>query len=121
MSVRIKDAIIGSIEDGETKKLKVMKMTSKIENATLILELPDALCDPFNVKDIISVTISPEPVPRGDKAKFYAEGVVFKIDDGENFKAIVTIGGLRLEYEMPSPKPTQRKAFDSEKIFIALD
>ncbi|MDF1537369.1 MAG: hypothetical protein P1Q69_00480 [Candidatus Thorarchaeota archaeon] len=121
MSVRIKDATIISIEDAETKKLKMLKITSKLENATLTLEIPDALCDPFNVKDLVAVTISSEPIPRGEKAKLYAEGTVFKVNEAENFEVVVTIGGLRMEFEMPSPKPTQRKAFDSEKIFLALN
>ncbi len=121
MSVRIKDAIISSIDDAETKKLKVLKITSKLESATLTLELPDALCDPFNVKDSVVVTISSEPIPRGENAKLYAEGTVFKINEMENFEVVATIGGLRLEFEIPSPKPTQRKAFDSERIFIALN
>ena len=119
--MRIKDGTISSIEDAETKKLKILKVTSKLESATLILELPDALCDPFSVKDPITVTISSEPIPRGEKAKLYAEGTVFKINEAENFEVIATIGGLRLEFEIPSPKPTQRKAFDSEKIFLSLN
>ena len=121
MSVRIKDATISSIEDAETKKLKILKMSSKLDNATITLEIPDALCDPFKVKDIIAVTISSEPIPRGDKAKLYAEGTVFKIDDSDNFGVVATIGGLRLEFMIPSPKPTQRRVFDSEKIFLSLN
>jgi len=121
MSVRIKDATISSIEDAETKKLKILKMTSKLEKATLTLELPDALCNPFSVKDVIAVTISSEPIPRGEKAKLYAEGTVFKISESKNFEVVAAIGGLRLEFEIHSPKPTQRKTFDSEKIFLALN
>lgn len=121
MPVRIKDAKISSIEDSETKKLKILKMTSKVENATLTVELPDALCDPFSVKDLVAVTIDSEPIASGEKAKLYAEGTVFKIDDSDNLKVVATIGGLRLELDLASPKPTQRKTFDSEKVFFAIN
>ncbi len=121
MPVRIKDAVINSIETTETKKLKVLKMVSKTEGATLTIELPDALCDPFNVKDSIAVTIGSEEIARGEKAKLYAEGTVFKMNEVEGLEVVGTIGGLRFVLNLSSPKPTQRKTFDSEKFFLSLD
>ena len=57
MPVKLKNAVINSIETTETKKLKTLKMVSKTEGASLTIELPNALCDPFNVKDSVVVTI----------------------------------------------------------------
>ena len=121
MPVRIKDAVINSIEPTETKRLQILKMVSKTEGASLTIELPDALCDPFNVKDSVVAVISSEEILRGEKAKLYAEGTVFKMNEGEGLEVIGTIGGLRFVLNLASPKPAQRKTFDSERIFLSLD
>ena len=121
MPVRIKDAVINSIEDTETKKLKILKMASKAEGASLTIELPDALCDPFSVKDLVAIVISSEDIPRGEKAKLYAEGTVFKMNETEGLEVVGTLGGLRFVLNLSSPKPAQRKTFDSEKLFLSLD
>lgn len=96
-------------------------MISKTEGASLTIELPDALCDPFKVKDSVVITIDSEEITRGEKAKLYTEGTVFKMDEMEGLEVVGTIGGLRFVLNLNSPKPTQRKVFDSEKIFMALN
>ncbi len=121
MPVRIKDAVINSIEITETKKLRVLKMMSKTEGASLTIELPDALCDPFRVKDSVDITISSEEITRGEKSKLYAEGTVFKMDESEGLVVVGTLGGLRFVLTLSSPKPAQRKTFESEKLFLSLD
>ena len=121
MPVKIKDATINSIEATETKKLKILKMVSKTEGASLTIELPDALCDPFNVKDSVAITIDSDEIPRGEKAKLYTEGTVFKMNELEGLEVVGTIGGLRFVMSLASPKPTQRKTFDSERVFLSLD
>lgn len=121
MPLRIKDATITSIEDTETKKLKILKAVSKEEGVTLSFELPDALCDPFHVKDSLSITIDSEEITRGEKGKLYAEGTVFKKDDSTDLSLVATFGGLRLVLEVISPKPAQLKTFDSERIFLSLE
>ena len=121
MPLRIKDATIISIEDTETKKLRILKANSKEDGFSLSLELPDALCDPFNTKDTISITIDSEEIARGEKAKLYAEGKVFKLDDSSDLSVVATFGGLRGVLQLSSPKPAQRKTFDSEKIFLSLE
>ncbi|MHA2423180.1 MAG: hypothetical protein ACXAEF_00185 [Candidatus Thorarchaeota archaeon] len=121
MPVKIKDATINSIEDTETKKLKILKMVSKTEGASLTIELPDALCDPFAVKDIVAVSIGSEELTRGEKSKLYAEGTVFKMNESDGLEVVGTIGGLRFVLNLSSPKPAQRKTFDSEKFFLSLD
>ncbi|MFW9931110.1 MAG: hypothetical protein ACFFDR_00430 [Candidatus Thorarchaeota archaeon] len=121
MPLRIKDATITSIEDTETKKLKILKAVSKEEGVTLSLEMPEALCDPFHVKDTIEIVIDSEEIVKGDKAKLYAEGTVFKMDDSSsNLSVVAAFGGLRLVLEIASPKPAQRKIFDSQKVFLTL-
>ncbi len=121
MPLRIKDATITSIEDTETKKLKILKAISKEDGFSLSLELPDALCDPFNTKDAIIITIDSEEITRGEKAKLYAEGKVFKFDDSSDLSVVATFGGLRGVVQISSPKPAQRKIFESERIFLSLE
>ena len=120
MPLRIKDAVVTTIEDGETKRLKILKMSSKEMGATLTFEVPRVLSDPFNVKDEISVIIDSEEIAKGEQSKLYAEGTIFKMDDSENLSVVATFGGLRFVLEMSDPKPAQKKIFDSEKIFIAF-
>jgi hypothetical protein len=121
MPVKIKEATINSIEATETKKLKVLKITSKTEGASMTIELPDALCDPFSVKDSVAIIIDSEEITRGEKAKLYTEGTVFKMNESDGLEVVGTIGGLRFVLNLTSPKPTQRKTFDSEKVFVSLD
>ena len=120
MPLRVKDATITSVEDTETKKLKILRAVSKEEGVMLSLELPEALCDPFQVKDTIDIVIDSTEITRGDKANLYAEGTVFKMDDSSDLSVVATFGGLRLVLEVSSPKPAQRKIFDSEKIYLSL-
>ena len=86
----------------------------------MTIELPDALCDPFKVKDSIAITFDSDEIARGDKAKLYAEGTIFKMNESEGLEVVGTIGGLRFVLNLTSPKPTQRKIFDSEKVFVSL-
>jgi hypothetical protein len=119
--LRIKDAVITSIEDAETKRLKILKMSSKEMGANLTLEVPRVLSDPFTVKEGVSIVIDSDEITKGEKSSFYAEGTIFKIDDSENLSVVATFGGLRFVLELSSPKPSQRKIFDSEKIFLTLN
>lgn len=122
MPLRIKDASITSLEDAETKRLKLLKMISKETEATLSLELPRVLSDSFKVKDVVSVIIDSEEITRGDKSMLYAEGTIFKVnEESSNLSVVSTFGGLRFVLEMSSPKPSQRKIFESEKIFLAIN
>ncbi len=120
MPLRVKDAMITDIENTETKKLRVLRMTSKEEGIALSIELPEALCGPFHVKDMVSVIIDSEELTKGEGAKLYAEGTVFKIDDSSGLSVTITFGGLRLMLTLPSPKPSHRKIFDSKNIFLAI-
>ncbi len=121
MPLRIKDATITSIEDTETKRLRILKAVSKEEGVSLSLEVPEALSDPFHVKDVLDIIIDSDEIAKGDKAKLYAEGTVFKVNESaSDLSVVATFGGLRLVLEIASPKPAQRKTFDSEKIFLTL-
>ncbi len=121
MPLRVKDTTIASIEETETKKMKILKMASKVEEMSLSLELPEALSEPFHAKDNVVVTIDSKEIARGKKTKLYLEGTVFKISEEAGLSVIAGFGGLRLVLEMTSPKPTQRKIFDSGKIFLTLE
>ncbi len=121
MPLRVKDTIIASIEETETKKMKILKMASKAEEMNLSLELPEALSEPFHIKDNVVVTIDSKEIARGEKTKLYLEGTVFRISEELGLSVIAGFGGLRLVLDMTSPKPTQRKIFDSGKIFLTLE
>ena len=69
MVIRLKDAVIDSVDDTETRRLKLLKVSSKSEGATFTLELPDALCDALSTNDSISVVIDSKPIPKGEQAK----------------------------------------------------
>lgn len=121
MPLRVKDTTIASIEETETKKMKILKMTSKVEEMNLSLELPEALSEPFHAKDNVVVTIDSKEIARGEKTKLYLEGTVFRMSEESGLSVIAGFGGLRLVLDMTSPKPTQRKIFDSGKIFLTLE
>ena len=121
MVVRLKGITIDTIEDAEAKRLRVLKMTSKADGVTITLELPEALCGGMRAKDSVDVVIDGEPIAKGDSAKLYAEGTVFKINDGPQYEMIGTIGGLRLTLSISSPTPSQKKTFESNQFFLMLD
>ncbi|MFX0044712.1 MAG: hypothetical protein ACFE8Z_02580 [Candidatus Hermodarchaeota archaeon] len=120
MVVRLKNTIIESIEDTETRKLKVLNMVSKEEGARVVLELPEVLCDTMSPKDEVTIVIDSKPITRGPNAKLYAEGKVFRIKEDAGLEVVGAIGGLRLVLTISKPAASQRKTFDSDKFLLAI-
>lgn len=120
MVVRLKNTIITSIEDTETKKLKLIKMVDKEDGASIELELPKALSDIFELKETVSIQIDSEPISKGEDARLYAEGTVFKTKHEDDMEVVGTLGGLRLVLVLDDPKPSQIKTFESQKIYISI-
>jgi hypothetical protein len=121
MVVRLKGITIDAIEDAESKKLRMLKMSSKTDGVTMTLELPEALCGSMRVKDTFDIIIDAEPIAKGDSAKLYAEGTVFKVNETPQYEVIGTIGGLRLVFSISNPTPSQRKTFESDRFFLTLN
>ena len=121
MPIKIKSATIDSIEDTETKRLKLIKFSSKADGASVTLELPEALCDTMKVKDSIDFVVDASPILKGDSAKLYAEGTIFKSNLEDSLEVIGTIGGLRLIIKIAKPKPAQKKTFETEKFYMMLN
>lgn len=120
MVIRLKDAVIDSVEETETRRLKLLKVSSKSEGATFTLELPDALCDTLNTNDSISVVIDSKPIPKGEQAKLYVEGGVFKKNVKDDLEVIGSVGGLRLILSIGKPTPSQIGTFSSDKFLLAI-
>ncbi|MHA2118765.1 MAG: hypothetical protein ACW98J_07585 [Candidatus Thorarchaeota archaeon] len=120
MVIRLKDAVIDSIEETETRRLKLLKVSSKSDGATLTLELPDALCDTLSTNDSISVVIDSKPITKGEQAKLYVEGNVFKKMAKDDLEIIGSVGGLRLVLSVSKATPSQSNTFSSDKFFLAI-
>ncbi len=120
MTVRIKGVKINSIDETETKRLKLIKIESKDDGISMLLELPDVLCEMFKVKDEVDVVIDSDEITKGEKARFYAEGSLFKMNEEKGLEVVGTIGGLKLILNIADPKPSQKKTFDEEKFFIMV-
>ncbi|MHA1771159.1 MAG: hypothetical protein ACTSYL_09070 [Candidatus Thorarchaeota archaeon] len=120
MVIRIKDTVIKSISSTETKRLKLVKISSKTEGAELSIELPDALCDMIRSKDHISVIIDDKPIPKGESARFYAQGRIFKIITEKKFQVVGSIGGLRMVLTLEKPTPSQKQTLESQTYHLAL-
>ncbi len=120
MVIRLKDAVIDSVEETETRRLKFLKVSSKSDGATLSLELPDALCDTLNTSDSISVVIDSKPIAKGEQAKLYVEGKVFKKMGKDDLEIIGSVGGLRLVLSVSKVTPSQSSTFNSDKFFLAI-
>jgi hypothetical protein len=119
MVVRIKGEI-DQIEDTETRRLKILKISSKTDKAILTLEIPEALCSAFKSQDAINIKIDSKPILKGEKAKLYMEGTVFRIIDNDNLEIAGTLGGLRLTLSMSNPTPAKRKTFESDRLFLMI-
>ena len=120
MVIRLKDAIIDSIEETETRRLKLLKVSSKKDGATLSLELPDALCDSLKSNDSITVIIDSKPIAKGEQAKLYVESSVFKKSERNGIEVFGSVGGLRLIFTLAKATPSQSNVFGSDKFFLAL-
>jgi hypothetical protein len=120
MVIRIKGGLIDQIEDTETKRLKLMKISSKKDKIALTLELPDALCSAFESQDTVDIEIDSKPLLKGEKGKLYLEGEVFRIIDNTDFEVIGTLGGLRLTISVGNPTPAKKKVFESDRIFLMI-
>jgi hypothetical protein len=118
MVIRLKDAIIDSIDDTETKKLKLIKVTSKIDGATLELEIPEALCERLAKNDNIVIIIDEKPITKGSNAKVYMQGTVFKMDEENGFRIVGTMGGLRLLFTIDKLTPTKKRTFMGDSFYI---
>jgi hypothetical protein len=120
MVIRLKTAVIDSVEETETRRLKLLKVSSKSDGATLSMELPDALCDALNTNDSITVVIDSKPIVKGDQSKLYVESSVFKKSEKNGLEVIGSVGGLRLVFTLGKTTPSQSSIFNSEKFFLAI-
>ncbi|MFX1559916.1 MAG: hypothetical protein ACFFBL_04975 [Promethearchaeota archaeon] len=120
MVIRLKNAVIDSVEETETRRLKILKVSSKSDSATLTLELPDALCDALNTNDAITVVIDSKPITKGEQAKLYVESSVFKRMEKNGLEVVGSVGGLRLVFTLGKVTPSQSNIFSSEKFFLAI-
>ncbi|TFG33428.1 hypothetical protein EU528_00340 [Candidatus Thorarchaeota archaeon] len=120
MVIRLKDTVIESVDDTETRRLRTIKMASKADGATITLELPEALSGTMSVGEIVNVVIDSKEITTGESSKLYVEGTIFKKSDNGDFEIIGSIGGLRLVFTLEKATPTQIKTFDSEKFYMAI-
>jgi hypothetical protein len=120
MVIQLKSAVIDSIDETETRRLKLLKVSSKSDSATLTLELPDALCDALKANDSITVVIDSKPITKGEKAKLYVESSVFKKQEKNGLEVIGSVGGLRLVFTLGKATPSQSNVFSSKKFFLAI-
>lgn len=120
MGIKLKDAIIDLIDDTDTKRLKLVKITSKIDGATLTIELPEALCERLSVKEHVDVTLDSKAIPKGEEAKLYAEGTLLRVLEGKALEIMGSIGGLRLELKVTKPTPSQSKTFASNVFYLMI-
>ncbi len=121
MVIRLKNATIDSLEETETRRLLLMKIISKKDGAVLELELPEVLCGPFKEKDKLEVRIDAKEISKGDQAKLYVEGTVFKIDNEKGFHVIAAVGGLKFNLSLSDPKPSQKKVFSDDRFYLMVD
>lgn len=120
MVIRLKDALINAIEETETKRLKLLRLSEKTEGATLSLELPEALSESFSVRDTVNVIIDSKPIVKGDSARLYAQGDVFQISTKKDLEVVGTIGGLRFVLTLSKTTPAKKKTFDDGSFYLAL-
>ncbi|PNX52398.1 MAG: hypothetical protein BV458_09775 [Thermoplasmata archaeon M9B2D] len=120
MVIRFKNTIIDAVEDAETRRLKILKISSKAEGVSLTLELPEALCGSLTVGDNIGIIIDSKPIPAGESSKLYVEGNVFKRTNKEGLEVVGSIGGLRLVVTLAKATPSQSSTFDSDKFYMTI-
>jgi hypothetical protein len=120
MVIRLKDTVIESVDDTETRRLKLIKMSSKANGATITIELPEALSGTLSLGETVNVVIDSKEIAKGEDAKLYVEGTLFKKSENDGLEIIGSIGGLRLVLNMAKTTPSQTKTFDSSTFYVAI-
>lgn len=120
MVVRINDAIIDVIDDTDTKRLKSLRISSKKDGVIFVLELPEALCGDFAVRDTVSIVIDSKPIVTGAKTKLYVEGAVYRVRDEKEFEVVGTIGGLRFVLSLSKATPAKKKVFEGSSVYLTI-
>ncbi|TFG99853.1 hypothetical protein E4H12_01165 [Candidatus Thorarchaeota archaeon] len=120
MVIRLKDTVIESVDDTETRRLKLIKMSSKADGAIITLELPEALSGTLNLGETVDVVIDSKEIVKGEGSKLYVEGSLFKKSDDDGLEIIGSIGGLRLVLTLSKATPVQVKTFDSGQFYMAI-
>lgn len=120
MVIRLKDVVIESVEDTETRRLKIIKMSSKTDGATITLELPEALSGTLSLGETVNVVIDSKEISKGEDSKLYVEGSLFKKTENDGLEIIGSIGGLRLVLAIAKVTPVQTKTFDSSKFYVSI-
>ncbi len=120
MVIRLRDTVIDTIEDAETRRLKVVKISSKSEGANITLELPEALCESMNEGDTVSIVIDSKEITKGDDSKLYVEGSIFQKSEKEGLEITGSIGGLKLVVNLIKVTASQASTFDSDKFYLVL-
>ena len=120
MVIRLKDTVIESVDDTETRRLKLIKMSSKTSGATITLELPEALSGTLNSGETVTIVIDSKEIAKGTSAKLYVEGSLFKLSEEDGLEIIGSIGGLRLVLTLAKTTPALTKTFDSSKFYMAI-
>ncbi|MFX0106707.1 MAG: hypothetical protein ACFE7R_00310 [Candidatus Hodarchaeota archaeon] len=120
MVIRLKDVTMELAEDVETKRLRILSVTSKTDGAKLTLELPEALCEALDPEKPVSVVVDSKPIPRGEKARLYMQGKVFRVKEENGLEMVGTIGGLRLTVSLSKPTAVQKKTFEAMDLFLMI-
>ncbi|MGQ4910598.1 MAG: hypothetical protein ACTSV3_01235 [Candidatus Thorarchaeota archaeon] len=120
MVIRLKDAIVESIQETETRRLKLLKLSSRSEGASISVELPDALSSTIAPNEPIGVIIDSKPIPKGESARLYVEGSVFKRSEDNGLRVVGSIGGLRIVIDLAKATASQINTFASEKFYMVL-
>jgi hypothetical protein len=120
MVIRLKETVIDSVDDTETRRLKLIRMSSKANGATITIELPEALSGTLSLGETVDVVIDSKEIVKGEDSKLYVEGSLFKKSDDDGLEIIGSIGGLRLVLTISKATPVQAKTFDSTQFYMAI-
>lgn len=120
MVIRLKDTVIESVDDTETRRLKLIRMSSKANGATITIELPEALSGTLSLGETVDVVIDSKEIVKGEDSKLYVEGSLFKKSENDGLEIIGSIGGLRLVLTISKATPVQVKTFDSTQFYMAI-
>ncbi len=120
MVIRLKGAKINAIEETDTRRLMNVKISSKESGFSMTMDLPDALSSSFRPKESVDVIIDSNPISQGEKARLHVESKIFRVKSGENIEVVGSVGGLRVEIMIIKPTPAKKRAFESDKFYLAI-
>ncbi len=113
-------AVVESIDETETRRLKRIKIVSRDGGMTVLMELPEALCESIGENQEIEVTIETDGSADAEGTRLYVRGTVFRRKGTHTNEIVGSVGGLRVILIFAEPIPFMTEILEKGVFYLAI-